>query len=403
MPTPRAPPPCRFFLTSGCYRADCYFSHDAATTACRFASTAGGCKKADCPFFHGAAADADAAPAVDDEAFTDVPAPAAASNAVESLSDSDIAWLLSRATSTTVDDAAAGALDDAFPALPGARRAPAAPARSTPHRSTLAGRLSLEALVRAYPGIPSSELEHCLAEANGSVEAASALVSSRNAMGPVEGALRAPRIGGSLSAMGSSRAGGGRAGIGGMGTPAGAARAREIAAGISRVETGEALASVYAGAREAATALARARNDAFDRATRAYLSSDGATAARFAAQGRALDARMHAEHASAAERIFQERNTHGAAAQGGARVYDLHGLHPHEATSVVDSLLASAAAAASYSDAVWVALLSGARNHSHARGKGGGSLHDALVQHLEAGTVEAYEAAPGVIVVALRC
>lgn len=393
MATPR--PPCRFFLTTGCYRADCYFSHDASSTPCRFAATAAGCTRADCPFFHGGTAEADADD--DDEASIEVSAPAAVSNPT-SLSDSDIAWLLSRATSH--DDAAAGALEEAFPALPGARRAPAAPVRPAPLRSTLAGRLSLEALVRAYPGIPRSELEHCLAEASGRVEAASALVSLRNATGPVEGALRAPRMGGASSAT-STRTGGGRVGIGGVGTPAGAARAREIACGIARVETGGALSSVYSVAREAATVLARARNDAFDRATRAYLAQDGATAARFAAQGRALDARMHAEHATAAERIFQERN-HGAVNQGGARVYDLHGLHPNEATAVVDSLLASAAATASYADAVWVALLSGARNHSHGRGVGGGSLHDALVQHLEWGAVEAYEAAPGVIVVAVR-
>jgi len=30
----------------------------------------------------------------------------------------------------------------------------------------------------------------------------------------------------------------------------------------------------------------------------------------------------------------------------------------------------------------WAALLTGARNHSHALGKGGGSLHEGLAEHL---------------------
>ena len=47
-----APPVCRYFLTSGCYRSDCKFSHDATATTCRFWALGECAKGSTCPFRH---------------------------------------------------------------------------------------------------------------------------------------------------------------------------------------------------------------------------------------------------------------------------------------------------------------------------------------------------------------
>ncbi|KAJ3136180.1 hypothetical protein HK100_001954 [Physocladia obscura] len=49
--TPK-PEICRHLLAGGCYRSDCWFSHDVSNTTCKF-FLSGGCNKgSDCPFLH---------------------------------------------------------------------------------------------------------------------------------------------------------------------------------------------------------------------------------------------------------------------------------------------------------------------------------------------------------------
>jgi hypothetical protein len=243
--------------------------------------------------------------------------------------------------------------------------------------------LSLEALRRAFPGVPAGELERALGEGGGGVTRAATLLSARLGVAAVEGALSTQRV---AAAAGGVVVGGGGARA--------AATARAIARAMERVETGTGLSSLYAAARGEAEALAKARNEAFDKAARAHAARDTAAAARFSAQGRALDERMQAEHRAAAARIFSARNAGGAplevplgGAEGVARahVLDLHGLHAHEAGAVVEAALEGWRAAlggGGGGGARWAALLTGARNHSHGLGKGGGSLHEGLADHL---------------------
>jgi len=174
------------------------------------------------------------------------------------------------------------------------------------------------------------------------------------------------------------------------------------------------VASVYTAHRAAPTALAKARNTAFERATAAYTRGDVASAAALSRQGRALDDRMRHAHLSAAAAIFAARNgapgssssggggdgalppaVHVTVEVGGGRemvpvhVFDLHGLHPAEAAGVVDAALPPAP------PATWLAFLVGTRHHSHRRGKGGGSITDAVTAALDGHGVEWYNASAG--------
>lgn len=345
-------------------------------------------------------------------------------NDATALSDEELAWMLSRcdveesrsslsalASSPSSSSASPSSASLAFPALPGSapRAARASESIHNTHTQTsLATRLALEVLARAFPFAATAELARAHSDAGGRIAEAAALIEARLAISPIPGALRA---GATLAprAMPRTRQGQGAGG----GTSAGSAIARAIAAALDRVATGGAIASVYAAARGDAEGLARARNDAFNRATQAFLARDGASAARFSAQGRALDARMHIAQAEAATAIFEARNAGGPGGGGESylhvgrgvevrtRAIDLHGLHPEEAIHMASASLVAAARAA-VSDAVWVAFLTGARSHSAALGRGGGSVHAAVAAHVREEGWETYEPSVGVLVVCAR-
>ena len=76
------------------------------------------------------------------------------------------------------------------------------------------------------------------------------------------------------------------------------------------------------------------------------------------------------------------------------RVWDLHGLHAAEAAALVEEALEGCRG-----DCAYVALLTGARNHSAALGRGGGSLHGGLQPHLAGLGWRTYEPRAGVLVV----
>ncbi len=324
---------------------------------CRFVDTPTGCTRAHCPFFH--------------PFFHGAPAPAPAVPAAPAGSAAALFW----------DDVSAPDVSDAraFPALSSAGGAPPAPRAAAPTGS-LAARLALDALHRAFPGVPSGALAAALGEAGGSVPRAAALVGARSGVAAVEGALGTQRV----AAAAPPAAGGGPGG-----GPRAAAAARAIARAVERVPTGAGLASLYAAARGEAEALAKVRNEAFDRAAHAHHAGDAAGAARFSAQGRVLDERMVREHRAAAAKIFAARNDGaapplevplGGGAVLAAHVLDLHGLHASEAAGFVGAALEGWRA--SRSSVRWAALLTGERSHSQALGKGGGSLHEGLAQHL---------------------
>ena len=314
------------------------------------------------------------------------------------------AWLLS--TALRLERLSAPSDSEAFPALPspsGAR--PMAAQAHKPPGGGLAVRLAQEALQRAFPGVPADELRHCLASSQGLLAQACALVSARNpGVHPLPGALGPVRVQAPAPSAGSA------GGAGGAGRAEAIARA--IAGALAQVETGCSLARLYAACRGEAEALARSRNEAFERSSRAFAANQLAQARAYSSQGQALDRRMRAAHAAAAAQIFGARNSapggEGSSSSGAAldvavsahtvvrvRVWDLHGLHAAEAAPLVEEcLLACRGEAGS-----WVALLTGARNHSSSLGKGGGSLNAGLLEHLRAEGWRVFEPMAGVLCV----
>jgi hypothetical protein len=424
---PEQPPGvCRhFFSPSGCTRPDCAFLHIAAGSAqapvCVF-WLKGTCRNgAACAFRHttAEAPPAPRAPAAASLAHFLPPSllPALPQGVGEEEDQPLEAWLL--ATSLAMERLSGAATEQDFPALPGSAAAAARAAPPPPSSGAgggLASRLALEALARAYPGIPPAELRQCLGASQGLLSRACQLVAERNPGAvAVEGALHPVRL---VRAAPSSSSGGGSAH-----TARGEATARAIAGALDIVETGCSLARLYAACRGEAEALARSRNEAFERSSRAYASSQLAQARAYSAQGQALDRRMRAAHAAAAARIFEQRNEGGggglvevrvgAEAQVRVRVWDLHGLHAAEAAPLVEEGLArasggsssgssaSSSSSSSGSSCEWVALLTGARSHSSSLGKGGGSLNAGLLEHLRSQGWRVYEPMVGVLCVHL--
>lgn len=175
------------------------------------------------------------------------------------------------------------------------------------------------------------------------------------------------------------------------------------------MDTGVALARLFGECRMEAEAQARARNEAFERAKRAYLSRDAGGAKSFSAQGRELDVRMKAAHKDAAARIFTQR---GGGSKGLVEVplpggevlrvmcWDLHGLFAGEAAPLVEESLERVRGGEG-GGVKWVALLTGARNHSTSLGKGGGSLSQGVEDSLVALGYVVVCPTPGVLVVKL--
>lgn len=286
---------------------------------------------------------------------------------------------------------------------------------------TSATRLALAVLQRAFPTIRGEHVrEAYFSDVRGrDIKAAARSLSKEFGVPPVPGVLvSAPPA---STAAHKPSAGALRHGSGGVSRTNDLA-ARRVAQSLERVSTGEAVSSLYLSMRSEAEALAKSRNLAYHRATRAYLSGDGADAARFGRQGRELDEKMRAAHARAAAEIFSARNAGGGGASSSSRrsgtgdgltlpppasvdvsgtgvpsplqvhVFDMHGLHPSEAGEVAEGLvsrLTSVVGAAAMSGVtrsgdgcVWLAFLTGTRHHSQRLGKGGGSIHDALLGSL---------------------
>lgn len=427
-------PVCRFFVAGGCLMRDCTFSHDLGGVPCRYFLSPEGCSRADCTFWHPPFLSSDVyvppappaedqpvpappfpapLPALDDEmpAFWSPPA-----DAPPALSDDDglgqwlLEWLQEHPDAAV--NWTGGGDDDSAPAA-----GPSPPPLDTGDESLFP---SLpQAAPHARRGQGPSALAQPPSKVGGAAgatdtEALAALLASKICFAPpTAGAFSgaqprpvAPLHGSSGAALNVAHE----------------RIARGIAESLEWVDTGEGVAALYRELRAEAEAIAKARNLAFHRATRAFLAGHHTEASRMARQGRELQARMQRAHASAAGAIFEARNASAssggsrsgaplaAAAPGGGglpapthvvlpplhgggavdvRVFDLHGLHPSEAADVVEAVLGALATQRSsslggYSAATcWLAFLTGTRHHSRRLGKGGGSIQDAVLESLQ--------------------
>jgi hypothetical protein len=419
-PTAQETPVCSFFLRGACTRSSCPFRHEDPTLppAAKEAPT----KAASLASFLPASLLASLPPPTDGGARGGEGEASGASVADLSVED----WLL--ATSLRLERLSGGEPLDAppaapvsaaatsealFPSLPSSASPPAkAPTGSTGARAAAAPRLgtklALDALARAYPGLPAAELATCLQAAQGLVSRAQDLITQRNpGVRAAEGAFGPIRVA-TASSTGAAPA---------PAVERGEAIARAIAGAVARVATGCSLSKLYASCRAEAEALARARNEAFERASRAFAAGAAANARAFSAQGQALDRRMRQAHKAAAAKIFEERNKGESSSGGGGgggggglrevqvggvegsvvqvRLWDLHGLHAAEAVPLVEEGLLGGAC----KEGEWVCLLTGARNHSSSLGRGGGSLNDPLVEHLRCEGWRVFMPIPGCVCV----
>ncbi|KAG0346247.1 hypothetical protein BG004_002095 [Podila humilis] len=109
---------------------------------------------------------------------------------------------------------------------------------------------------------------------------------------------------------------------------------------IPWLETGSIINAQYLEAREQAIWYAKARNNCFDRASKAYLSNDRATALRLSVEGRQYNEMMMSVHREASRAIFESRNQQMIKNTTKDETWiDLHGLHKDECLVFLDEFM----------------------------------------------------------------
>ncbi|KAI9206404.1 uncharacterized protein BJ171DRAFT_566741 [Polychytrium aggregatum] len=274
---------CRHFLAGGCYRSDCWYSHDTRDVICKFWAKGFCSKGSGCEFVHGA----DLAGRL--------------SNAVEHKSAAS-ASIRPNPRPTSKPSVPINSLDE-FPSLGGPNKSSSAsgPAATSKH-------------VRAIDLRTPSNFAGAVAKVP-SVAPANALYGTQPLPSVAAKPIRAKFVASELT---TSRA---------------KAHQRHRASGGSRLdwrETGDTLAAQYDKFREEAKEVAVARNKLFQLATQAYVSGNRGAAKALSLQAHKLNEQMEALNWQAAEATFQHRNESDSAGEARCTI-DLHGLHPSEA------------------------------------------------------------------------
>ncbi|KAF9111716.1 hypothetical protein BGX27_004558 [Mortierella sp. AM989] len=147
---------------------------------------------------------------------------------------------------------------------------------------------------------------------------------------------------------------------------------------IPWLETGSTLNSEYLKSRAQAIEYGKARNRCFELATQAYLTNDGASAAKLSSQGREYNDLMMATHRDASRQIFNSRNQSMVkSTTKGETWIDLHGLHVDESLAFLDEFMEKLEKEV-YTGTVYV--VTGTGNHSsNSRAK----LKPAIIDWLE--------------------
>ncbi|CAM9409777.1 unnamed protein product [Phaeothamnion confervicola] len=303
--------PCRHFLNGECLRRDCMFSHDFATTICRY-WLQGLCRNGiRCAFLHEIDVDDEPSEEAEEDDIT------------ESLN------LLEISEFPTLGAGSQGQLHSA------------AATQAPPSAAAM--------LVGSYGKSFAAVV------ATGSPQRAGGI--GLGGAGPGSG------VGGISGGVGSSLlTGAGASGWGSSGlTGTGGRRrvdARAYTGAAVWVATGQAVTAHYKMVREQAAELARARNKLFMGAQASYKRGDRRAAAELAKRGRELNDSMKAKHRVAANIIFASRNPRDQVL--GRRMIDLHGLHVAEAQALLESELPALCRAGLDG----VAVLTGTGHHS---------------------------------------
>eukprot|EP01135_Chromosphaera_perkinsii_P008578 Nk52_evm20s1401 gene=Nk52_evmTU20s1401 len=281
-------PVCRYFLEGGCYRANCWYSHEIETAVCKF-WIQGCCFKGDeCPFRHSYDFEGSSSPGEEE-----------AEKAVES---GPVEW--------TASD---------FPGLDDMKPSPVNENLSSlQHDETndimsLGEKIKLIELKNMFYKLEPYEVEKAFDQSEYSFENTVALLNSmypgitvRHASNPQPhipvGPSYAPREDPEENSPGW-------------------------------VETGDVVNKMYQDLRDEAADHAVRRNKFFQLAVEAYMRQDGASAKELARHGRYHDEMMRMIHSKASYEIFLKRNSTG---NQSSNTIDLHGLHVEEALEILD-------------------------------------------------------------------
>jgi hypothetical protein len=387
-PLANLPPVCRHFMQGDCRRKDCAFSHNLSQIPCKFHASTGEFRTVctagnDCPFLH----ETKPGSGVDIRSLDNSDSQTYETAAV--MSEEDIEFLFS---GERVDEIGELDLDneEAFPSLLGPSYT-SVKKQLTNKKNTIsstvsiASKLAFQVLSDAFPSVPSEFLRKCFDEGKGGVIAAARLVVENTGLEPVKSALTGRNLLIQPTYSSSQKLSGSRHGIS-VGRDESIAHA--IASSLFHASTGDDMSALYKMHRREAEAMARERNALFDKAARAFLAGNGASAASLSKEGRRLDEKMKELHANAASSIFSSRNSSKAgggvftvnAPKGSVSVsaVDLHGLHSSEAISASENAISVS------SGVEWIALLAGAQSHSNRLGSTG-SVYENVLDYFKSG------------------
>ncbi|TPX45398.1 hypothetical protein SeMB42_g01700 [Synchytrium endobioticum] len=276
--TPKRKQICRHFLSGGCFRKDCWFSHDLETTICKY-WLQNCCVKGDlCDFSH------DAEPLVRAKQQQSL-------HGINTSNDSNS----SRATPSPPpilspvlpEQELSG--EEEFPTLADA----VATVQSKKSARSSSGRRKYKFVDIARKAASKPATAACALSLADKPVLKKSLVNSR--MTCSNGNVGKPRV----------------------------------------VDTGASVAKQYQDARQEAIECAIARNKLFQRATEAYKSGDPRLAKQLSLEAHAYNSRMESLHAAASSQLYSARNK----STSSNNTLDLHGLYPQEAIQMLEKRL----------------------------------------------------------------
>ncbi|KAF9131179.1 hypothetical protein BGW39_002149 [Mortierella sp. 14UC] len=285
---------CRHFLQGNCFRRDCWFSHDLDSMICKF-WLKGQCLKGDtCEFNHTL------------ETNRNLAAPVAAPKQLPPAMDDFDFPSLAASTSTKNKGSAWGAKSN------GSKGSKAGSAtgdkKSVEELATL---LDEKAKVTSPPLLSKPMISY----------SATAAAAASKPITPMQKTQVDEEVASVVEEQRQSF------------------KLQAAPTTVPWLENGSALKDVYTKARAQAIAYAKARNNCFDMAKKAYERNDGAGAAKFSAQGREYNDLMMATHREASREIFDARNGDMIRTAKGETWIDLHGLHVDESLAFVDEFM----------------------------------------------------------------
>eukprot|EP00842_Homolaphlyctis_polyrhiza_P005922 jgi/Hompol1/6330/HPOL_002252-RA len=357
-------PVCRHFMLGQCYRSDCWFSHDPEALICKFWLQGRCLKGSSCEFVHG------------DDLLERVQSMGIPTSSQSSASQPTSSGRSSNRNSGTIDTKPVSLdlkKEDDFPSLNAATAASKSKTSSSSPATASATPSTASSGIKSAP-----KIDFWAPTVKYNDVAKKPATSAKSAVTPLAG-KKYTVIGGSgasftnnanSGALDTPHATASYSGTNSTSLSATATATVSSTRGKARlstqwVSTGGSLSATYAEYRRDAIEAAINRNRLFQRATEAYLSGNRAAARALSLQAKQINDQVQQLHSAAAQRIFTERNkyakmpqtiqhpqsTHipssappalsmqGIPSTVSQHMIDLHGLHPDEAITILQSCI----------------------------------------------------------------